>query len=190
LLTIHGRAPPGVPEIGPGDGVGIAVEVGITRPDPPAALAGHEELCPVDLAGAPLRAATGVRHVPPVAVPAAVDAEGVGVPLDHSETVRPAADTPGNVHGFEALRSHDLFMARIGTRPGGFGRKPSPTGTSWSVTTRIPRELEGLVRERAAAQGLSFSDVIGNAIAASFDRPPVIKPRPAEDDDQDELLAS
>ncbi len=81
-------------------------------------------------------------------------------------------------------------MARVGTRPGGFGRKPNPTGTSWSVTTRMPRELEGLVRERAAAQRLSFSDVIANAIAASFERPPVIEPRPAAEESQDELLAS
>jgi len=101
-----------------------------------------------------------------------------------------AADTPGNVHGLDSTLGHDLFMARVGTRPGGFGRKPNPTGTSWSVTTRMPRELEGLVRERAAAQGLSFSDVIANAIAASFERPPVIEPRPAEHDGQNELLAS
>lgn len=78
----------------------------------------------------------------------------------------------------------------MGTRPGGFGQKPNPRGTSWSVTTRVPREFEALVRGRAAAQGLSFSDVIANAIAASFERPLVIEPRPAEHDDQDELLAS
>ncbi len=82
-------------------------------------------------------------------------------------------------------------MARVGTRPGGSGQKPNPRGTSWSVTTRVPRELEALVRGRAAAQGLSFSDVIANAIAVSFDRELVIKPRHDQlDGDQEHLLAS
>jgi hypothetical protein len=55
----------------------------------------------------------------------------------------------------------------------------------------VPRELEALVRGRAAAQGLSFSDVIANAIAVSFDRELVIKPRHDQlDGDQEHLLAS
>ncbi len=52
-------------------------------------------------------------------------------------------------------------------------------------------ELEALVRGRASAQGLSFSDVMANAIAVSFDREPVIEPRHDQfDDDQEHLLAS
>ena len=93
--------------------VGAAVEVLVTRPDPPAALANREGPCPVDLAGAPLRTATGVRHVPPAAVPAAVDAEGDGVPLDHAMTVERRANTPIEVPASEIARAmisawHDL----------------------------------------------------------------------------------
>jgi hypothetical protein len=54
----------------------------------------------------------------------------------------------------------------------------------------VPRGLEALVRGRAAAQGLSFSDVIANAIAVSFDRELVIEPRHDQLDDQEHLLAS
>jgi len=66
-----------------------------------------------------------------------------------------------------------------------------PPWNQWSVKTRVPRELEALVRGRASAQGLSFSDVTANAIAVSFDREPVIEPRHDQlDDDQEHLLAS
>jgi len=55
----------------------------------------------------------------------------------------------------------------------------------------VPRELEALVHGRASAQGLSFSEVIANAIAVSFDREPVMEPRHDQlDGDQEHLLAS
>ncbi len=82
------------------------------------------------------------------------------------------------------LRAMIAGMARPGTRPG------TPTGPSWSITTRMPRGLEVLVRSRSDEQGLSYSDVIANAVAESFGRPAVIEPRGVETDGQEQLLAS
>jgi len=169
--------------------VGAAVEVLVTRPDPPAALACREEPAqftwPVHRSGRP----PGVRHVPPLAVPAAVDAEGDGVPVQ-IKTVRQLPDTPRSIRGCESILGDDLRMARLGARPGGTGNKPAPIGT-WSLTTRLPRDLESLIRHRAAEQNLSCSDVVANAVAASFDRALVMAPRPDNPlDQQDELLAS
>jgi len=48
-----------------------------------------------------------------------------------------------------------------------------------------------LIRQRAAEQNLSCSDVVANAVAALFDRALVMAPRPDNPlDQQDELLAS
>jgi len=57
----------------------------------------------------------------------------------------------------------------------------------WAILTRLPAREEELVRARAAEQGLSYSDVIANAVAVGVGRPPIHEPR---HDSQDQLLAS
>ena len=48
--------------------------------------------------------------------------------------------------------------------------------------TRLRHALEPLVRERAEDEDLSFSEVIANAVAAYFDRPPAAEPRRRPDE--------
>jgi len=160
---------------GPSDPLLAAVEVAIARPDPPAALPGRDEPCPRDPASAPLRPATGVRHIPPAAVPAAVDPEGVGVPLDHAMTVERQADTPTEITDRAIRYGHAAEMAR--------------QHKGWAILTRLPAREEELIRTRATEQGLSYSDVIANAVAVGLGHPPIHEPRYSADD-QDQLLAS
>jgi len=116
----------------------------VAPPGLPAALAGREEPCPGDLAGAPLRTATGVRHVPQAAVPATVDPEGDGVPLDHAETVRPATDTPGKIRDICYRVADAVIMARqrnAGGRPHKGDRK--------LFSIRLPQDLAELMSAEA-----------------------------------------
>ncbi len=59
----------------------------------------------------------------------------------------------------------------------------------WAILTRLPAREEELIRTRATEQGLSYSDVIANAVAVGLGHPPIHEPRYSADD-QDQLLAS
>jgi len=136
-------------------------------------LLGREEPCPVDLAGAPLRTATGVRYVPPAAVPAAVDPEGDGVPLHHAETVRPTADTPGKIRDICYHVVDALVMARqrnAGGRPHKGDRK--------LFSTRLPQDLAELMSAEADELDLTYSDYLANLVAEHFDRGLLVAPAP------------
>jgi hypothetical protein len=53
--------------------------------------------------------------------------------------------------------------------------------------TRLPVELEPMVRQRADADDLSYSEVIANAVATYFDQEPFATPR--RPDAQERLIA-
>ena len=48
------------------------------------------------------------------------------------------------------------------------------------MTTRLPKPLADAVRQRAEEDDLSFSEVVANAVAASFGQPPVAVPGPSD----------
>ncbi len=67
-------------------------------------------------------------------------------------------------------------MKRAGTLGAG---RPSK-GDRVIMTTRLPKPLADAVRQRAEEDDLSFSEVVANAVAASFGRPPVAMPEPGD----------
>jgi hypothetical protein len=157
----------------PTDPLLTVVEVLVARPDPPAALSGCEEPCPVDLAGAPLRTATGVRPVRPAAVAVAVDREGDRVPLDHAMTVRPVADTPVKIRNICYRIADALAMARqrnAGGRPHKGDRK--------LFSTRLPQDLAELMSAEADEFDLTYSDYLANLVAEHFGRGLLVAPAP------------
>ncbi len=158
-----------------------AVEVSVAGPHTPAPVARDALTRPLDLASTadrPAAAGTGVRalvDVPPAPGPAAVDGEGVGVSrgVGHGANVGLRSDTPPQITDPAIRYGQAVRMAR--QRKG------------WAILTRLPAREEELVRARAAEQGLSYSDVIANAVAVGVGRPPIHEPR---HDLQDQLLAS
>lgn len=56
----------------------------------------------------------------------------------------------------------------------------------WAILTRLPTREEQVVRARAAEQGLSYSDVIANAVAVGLGHPVIYEPRRSPDE---QLLA-
>ena len=51
----------------------------------------------------------------------------------------------------------------------------------WAILTRLPAREEEVVRARAAEQGLSYSDVIANAVAVGLGHPVIYEPRHSPD---------
>lgn len=52
----------------------------------------------------------------------------------------------------------------------------------WAILTRLPTREEKIVRARAVEQGLSYSDVIANAVAVGLGHPVIYEPRHSLDD--------
>lgn len=57
------------------------------------------------------------------------------------------------------------------------------------MTTRLPRQLADLIRQRAEDNDLSYSEEIANAVAATFGQAPVAVGRPQRQQDQMPLIA-
>lgn len=157
--------------------VPATVEVDVARPHSARIPAlGLVHPGPPHLAGASRGTAVAVVavDVPPAAEPAAVDAERVGVSseLGHRPTVIDEADTPTEI-------------TDLGNRYGQAAGMPRQR-KGWAILTRLPVREEAIVRRRAAEQGLSYSDVIANAVAVGLGHPAIYEPRHSPDD---QLLA-
>lgn len=84
----------------------------------------------------------------------------------------PGSDTPGEITDLPIRYGQGVGMAR--ERKG------------WAILTRLPVREEEIVRARAVEQGLSYSDVIANAVAVGLGRPAIYEPRRSP---EDQLLA-
>jgi len=157
----------------PGDPVSSAGQVLTAGPHPPAALPGRVQPGTGHLTRAAFRVATGVRHVPPAAVAVAVDPEGDGVPLDHSMTVGPVADTPVKIRNICYRIADALAMARqrnAGGRPHKGDRK--------LFSTRLPQDLAARMSAEADELDLTYSDYLANLVAEHFGRGLLVAPAP------------
>ena len=86
------------------------------------------------------------------------------------------ATRPGRMSDFRCGRCDSALMKRAGTLGAG---RPSK-GDRVIMTTRLPKPLADAVRQRAEEDDLSFSEVVANAVAASFGQPPVAVPGPSD----------
>lgn len=175
---------------GPIDPAHSPVRVVVARKDAPAPFRGPADAGPAHPTRAAPRPAGATRvgvHVPPTTGGTSVDTEGVGVAgVAHRSTVGTGSDTrrmgrfPASHHGKILVMSR---QAPAGSRARG---RPSK-GKRWAVMTRLPVELEPMVRQRADADDLSYSEVIANAVATYFDQEPFATPR--RPDAQERLIA-
>ena len=149
-----------------------AVEVVIARPDPARVTSpGLVHPGPPHLPRAaprPAMATVGV-DVAPTALPAPVHTERVGVPgqLGHRVTVERHPDTPSmcTLSGKRAAKVLGMARAKIPN----MGR-PS-LGPRDNFNIRVPEAIGDLVRDLAEERGLSFNEVISEALGEHFGVP-------------------
>jgi hypothetical protein len=108
-----------------------------------------------------------------------VEVEGVRWSARHRLTVEVALDT------LEVALDTPSEITDPGNRYGQAGGMPRQR-KGWAILTRLPAREEAIVRRRAAEQGLSYSDVIANAVAVGLGHPAIYEPRYSPDD---QLLA-
>ncbi len=144
-----------------------------------------EGLCRAGLQGARAGISTGLA----LAAPQPVAAAGTPTSGNSDHHVRPPQERPDVKlprcwprHARAACQISDAVGATVPlmkrARTLGAGR-PSK-GDRVIMTTRLPKPLADAVRQRAEEDDLSFSEVVANAVAASFGQPPVAVPGPSD----------
>jgi len=115
-----------------------------------------------------------------------VEVEGVRWSARHRLTVEVALDTlEVALDTLEVALDTPSEITDPGNRYGQAGGMPRQR-KGWAILTRLPAREEAIVRRRAAEQGLSYSDVIANAVAVGLGHPAIYEPRYSPDD---QLLA-
>ena len=144
-----------------------------------------EGLCRAGLQGARAGISAGLRRATPQPVaarPAPQPAETATITSGPTGATRREAPLmlpatrPARMSDFRCGRCNSALMKRAGTLGAG---RPSK-GDRVIMTTRLPKPLADAVRQRAEEDDLSFSEVVANAVAASFGQPPVAVPGPSD----------